>query len=335
MRSAGAATEKSAPPPGFAQSSAPLLSGSNVAGSLEDGDRDGPVSSLCRAALTSNAEMGQAAQEGEPWSAAGDHEKVFTTASAYTAISMASGCKPPMRQMCKRMLFFLHPGDTVVDLSCGYNEWLPTLADECTVNGMNPVHFRACSSEPPPTPEGQQFFDYRPWHTVTSQLLGSGDGGQLVVGLCPPWGPKGTMAEEFMEHVASLRPRVIALVAPECLLLPPGYIMIDQNLDLFKPPARLPRRMVGRGSGDRLYIFYLLLRRDTCRPFSSLDHAGQPYVCWDPDPHIRGFISRALRRAEGEEEAQPGPSPGPLPGPSPGPSPPTDRPRTPAPNPTS
>ena len=307
------ATGNGGPPPGFA-TSAPVSS--NDAGRSEHGGGGGGWCgggslALSRGvALTSDTVLGEPAQPGEEWRPAKDHHKVYTTSDAYAALSAASNisaCQTPMQQLCRRMLFFMHRGDTVVDLSCGYNEWLPTLAEECKVNRMDSVTFKAFASEPPPSVAGQQFWLFEDWTAITPQRLGV-HGDRLVMGLCPPWGPQGTTAAEFMRHLAEFNPRVIALVCPDSLELPPGYVLVDQREELFVSPARLPRRVAGKA--DRIYKFYLLQRRDTGRLANCLDYRGAPETYWDPDPCGLGFLHKKPETAQrGESDPARVPTP--------------------------
>jgi hypothetical protein len=219
--------------------------------------------------------------------------KVYTSAKAFAATALAAVDEgpdmPPMRALCKRLLFYIRPGDTFVDLSCGYNEWLPVMAAECRLNRMEGLTFKAFGSD---EPRNQDFFTHASWeHLAKGGHEGLGVVPEtLIMGLCPPWGLQGSTAKEFMRAVAGFKPRLLVLLIPDSVPLPPGYIMVDRHDQMFQPPAKLPRRCQGRMPQ---FCFFLLQRRDTCRPFGATDVHGSSYICWDPDPFQRGFRSAA------------------------------------------
>jgi hypothetical protein len=262
--------------------------------------------------------MGAPALPGEDWLPAFQHEQVIASTAAFTAGSDFAKAEKaegesldPMHALCRRVQFYLRPGDTVVDLSCGFNDWLPTLAGQCETMKFEPLSFRAFGSEPPPQGPAQRFFHFAEFSALSPAQL-SVNSDNLVMGLCPPWGVKGTFAQEFMRKIAAFRPRVIALVCPPSLQLPPGYLLMDKHDKLFLPPAKLPRRIPGRVPDKDCYQFFLLQRRDSChKDLVRSKQTGTPHDVWNPDPQMLGFRTaefQALAKKRADQAAAAGPA---------------------------
>jgi hypothetical protein len=236
---------------------------------------------------------------------------VYTTRAAWEANQWAQGlaesaaAPPPLLSVAQWAQYYVRHGDTVADLSCGKNEWLGHMESIAGASNLAGLSYKAFDKRLPPPGEQRRFFTACDWSDVTAERLGA-PGDRLVLGCCAPWGTGGASAAAFMLHCASLRPRVLVLVCPPSVPLPPGYLLLLRQENVFNggqrpwPLSRLK---------EPLWMF-IMQRRDMCRPFDATDPVdGSRYTCWDPDPECQAWVpvaepGRAGALQDGEEEAE-------------------------------
>lgn len=73
------------------------------------------------------------------------------------------------------------------------------------------------------------------WFDVDASELQSGD--HLVIGLNPPFGKNGALAETFLKKATDFSPRFVVFIAPKGARAPPGYELIYDNPVLCKDYA--------------------------------------------------------------------------------------------------
>ena len=65
----------------------------------------------------------------------GRHLLLCVRARSYTSYGRHFTKREHMKKLCERLVPFLLPGDTVVDFSCGSNEFVPLLKRLCAEDG--------------------------------------------------------------------------------------------------------------------------------------------------------------------------------------------------------
>ncbi|KAK9844902.1 hypothetical protein WJX74_008431 [Apatococcus lobatus] len=137
----------------------------------------------------------------------------------YTSYGRHFTKAPQMEAVATRLLDFLSRGDTVVDFSCGSNEFVPMVKRMALAAGIE-VFGRAYDII-----TARHFEDLiiKSWFETTRDELPPGD--QTVIGLNPPFGTNGSLANQFIEKAASFNPRIIVLVVPPQTVIPGRYIV--------------------------------------------------------------------------------------------------------------
>lgn len=59
-------------------------------------------------------------------------------------------------------------------------------------------------------------------------------GDHLVIGLNPPFGKNGALAETFLTKAVEFQPRAVMLISPDFVRCPDGYVLIYDNPVLCK-----------------------------------------------------------------------------------------------------
>ncbi|BDA49308.1 probable histone-lysine N-methyltransferase, H3 lysine-36 and H4 lysine-20 specific isoform at N-terminal half [Coccomyxa sp. Obi] len=140
---------------------------------------------------------------------------------------------PPLLEEVNRYLMpFLRLHDTVVDFSCGYNVWVPMLKCMCLENGWE-IHGKSFDII---TAKDIEDFTKDTWFNVKPGQLGPPD--RLVIGLNPPFGKDGTLANKFVERAALYhQPRIIVLIVPPLTKIPDGYVVLLEDTELMRGEA--------------------------------------------------------------------------------------------------
>lgn len=56
----------------------------------------------------------------------------------------------------------------------------------------------------------------------------------MIIGLNPPFGVNAALADRFIKHAAKFRPRLMMLICPSNTIVPNGYKVIHEDLNLCK-----------------------------------------------------------------------------------------------------
>ena len=200
---------------------------------------------------------------------------------------------PFLLAVARRCQTYIRPGDAIVDLCCGANEWLPRMKYVLDACGIQRLTYHALSGKPLSATENPLGFRQRDWRTARlADVAPAADGTaaaaeRLVIGLCPPWGTKGGAAAEFLAHAAAMGPRLLVLTAPESVALPAGYVCLDKSTSM----ADRCERWRLRTYHQQPLCFFLLQRRDTCRRMRVADpeRPGAFVAYWDHDPERLGW----------------------------------------------
>ncbi|KAH9540810.1 hypothetical protein CY35_14G025100 [Sphagnum magellanicum] len=78
-------------------------------------------------------------------------------------------------------------------------------------------------------------FQKRDWMSVRSRELPSGN--RLIIGLNPPFGVHAAIANVFVQHAVTFRPKLIVLIVPPETKRPDGYELIWENVGLLEGDA--------------------------------------------------------------------------------------------------
>lgn len=136
-----------------------------------------------------------------------------------------------LKQVAQMLSFYLHDGDTVVDFSCGANAFVPLVKQEGAKQGLS---ISGCSFDII-TSQNLDGFQRRSWMEVRPGDLPVGD--KLVIGLNPPFGKNNMLARKFVKHAAVFWPRVIVLIVPPGVPIPPGYRVVYEEQETMKDRA--------------------------------------------------------------------------------------------------
>eukprot|EP00232_Nephroselmis_pyriformis_P015356 CAMPEP_0182896066 /NCGR_PEP_ID=MMETSP0034_2-20130328/26055_1 /TAXON_ID=156128 /ORGANISM="Nephroselmis pyriformis, Strain CCMP717" /LENGTH=266 /DNA_ID=CAMNT_0025029923 /DNA_START=11 /DNA_END=807 /DNA_ORIENTATION=- len=148
----------------------------------------------------------------------------FLHGARYTSYGRHFTVEDVLDKITDSLLPRLRGGDTVVDFSCGSNDFLKGLCAKAEAQGFSPpLQPRSYDIV---TTRHQLGFELRSWFDVKVGELGRGE--NLVIGLNPPFGVRASLAKEFMIKAAAHAPRIIALVVPPSTIrpLPAGYRVI-------------------------------------------------------------------------------------------------------------
>uniref|UniRef100_A0A061SIJ0 Enhanced downy mildew isoform 1 n=1 Tax=Tetraselmis sp. GSL018 TaxID=582737 RepID=A0A061SIJ0_9CHLO len=166
-----------------------------------------------------------------------------------------------IRFVVEMMGMFVRSNDMVVDFSCGANEWAPMLRDHVRRLSEIRISVRAYDVV---TPKNMESFLKRSWFDVKpGDLHQEREPERLIIGLNPPFGKGGQLAAEWVQHAASMRPRIIALIVPRKTQTPEGYKVLYANADIFQGETfYVPGGGMMTSWNRDPPVFSLLLRRD-------------------------------------------------------------------------
>ncbi|GMH42351.1 hypothetical protein BSKO_10270 [Bryopsis sp. KO-2023] len=131
-----------------------------------------------------------------------------------------------LKDIVTRVIPYLAQNDMVVDFSCGSNEWLEIMRNTCELEKM----VIRCKAYDPFTPMHTKDWFRKSWMDVKREELDNGD--HLVIGLNPPFGVGGYLAQQFVEHALKFNPRLLVLIVPACNPSPPGYTVVQEDYQI-------------------------------------------------------------------------------------------------------
>ncbi len=62
-------------------------------------------------------------------------------------------------------------------------------------------------------------------------------GDRLVIGLNPPFGKEGSLADDFIKHAAKFAPRIIVLIVPPKCIVPGNYSVMYEDVKIMSDKA--------------------------------------------------------------------------------------------------
>ncbi|KAK1348690.1 hypothetical protein POM88_054937 [Heracleum sosnowskyi] len=107
-----------------------------------------------------------------------------------------------------KLKWYVQDGDTIVDFCCGANDFSCLMRERLHKMG------KICSFKNYDlfTPKNDFNFEQKDWMTVTSEELPAGS--NLIIGLNPPFGVDGNLANKFIDKALTFKPKLLILIVP-------------------------------------------------------------------------------------------------------------------------
>ncbi|KAK1348692.1 Protein ENHANCED DOWNY MILDEW 2 [Heracleum sosnowskyi] len=107
-----------------------------------------------------------------------------------------------------KLRWYVQDGDTIVDFCCGANDFSCLMRERLHKMG------KICSFKNYDliTPKNDFNFEQKDWMTVTSEELPAGS--NLIMGLNPPFGVDGILANKFIDKALTFKPKLLILIVP-------------------------------------------------------------------------------------------------------------------------
>ncbi|XP_058743355.1 protein ENHANCED DOWNY MILDEW 2-like isoform X2 [Vicia villosa] len=114
-----------------------------------------------------------------------------------------------LKQIVDRLHWYVQNGDTVLDFCCGANDFSCLMKSKLDQTG------KSCSFKNYDLFQAKNDFNFekRDWMTVQPEELP--DGSQLIIGLNPPFGVKGFLANKFINKALTFKPKLLILIVPK------------------------------------------------------------------------------------------------------------------------
>ncbi|CAM6035194.1 unnamed protein product [Sphagnum compactum] len=155
----------------------------------------------------------------------------FLHGHRYTSFGRHFTKTEKLREVVTRLQWYVQDGDMVVDFCCGANDFSTQAYQELSKFGKN-CEFMNFDIHPP---KNDFCFHKRDWMSVRSRELPSGN--RLIIGLNPPFGVHAAIANVFVQHAATFRPKLIVLIVPPETKRPDGYELIWEDVGLLEGDA--------------------------------------------------------------------------------------------------
>ncbi|XP_068634166.1 protein ENHANCED DOWNY MILDEW 2-like isoform X2 [Aristolochia californica] len=114
-----------------------------------------------------------------------------------------------LKEIVEKLRFYVQNGDMIVDFCCGANDFsrlmkekLDEIGKKCFFKNYDFIQ-----------PKNDFCFEKRDWMTVQKDELPTGS--QLIMGLNPPFGVRGALANRFIDKALEFKPKLLILIAPK------------------------------------------------------------------------------------------------------------------------
>ncbi|KAK7386178.1 hypothetical protein VNO78_26212 [Psophocarpus tetragonolobus] len=114
-----------------------------------------------------------------------------------------------LKEVVNRLHWYVQNGDMVLDFCCGSNDF------SCLMKSKLEEMGKCCSFKNYDLfrPKNDFSFEKRDWMSVNAEELP--DGSQLIIGLNPPFGVKGCLANKFINKALTFKPKLLVLIVPK------------------------------------------------------------------------------------------------------------------------
>ncbi|MCO5575510.1 hypothetical protein L7F22_029311 [Adiantum nelumboides] len=133
----------------------------------------------------------------------------FLHGARYTSYGRHFTKAKKLEEIVDRLHWFIDKGDMVVDFCCGANEFSLFTRKKLEETG------KTCEYKNFDLIQTKNDFNFskRDWFQVRPDELP--DGSRLVMGLNPPFGVKGHLANQFIDHALKFKPKLLILIVPK------------------------------------------------------------------------------------------------------------------------
>ncbi|KAL8473920.1 hypothetical protein ACS0TY_029992 [Phlomoides rotata] len=147
----------------------------------------------------------------------------FIHGTRYTSFGRHFTKVDKLKQVVNQLRWYVQDGDTIVDFSCGSNDFSLLMKEELDRMGKK-CSFRNYDLI---QPKDDFSFQRRDWMSVGLEELP--EGSKLIVGLNPPFGVNAFHANRFIDKALSFRPKLVNIIVPK----------VTERLDRKKDPYDL------------------------------------------------------------------------------------------------
>ncbi|CAJ1948904.1 unnamed protein product [Sphenostylis stenocarpa] len=136
-----------------------------------------------------------------------------------------------LKEVVNRLHWYVQNGDMVLDFCCGSNDF------SCLMKSKLEQMGKSCSFKNYDLfqPKNDFNFEKRDWMTVNAEELPNGS--KLIIGLNPPFGVKGCLANKFINKALTFKPKLLILIVPKVTKRldrkKGGYDLIWENDEMF------------------------------------------------------------------------------------------------------
>lgn len=114
-----------------------------------------------------------------------------------------------LREVVDRLHWYVQDGDMIVDFCCGANDFSCLMKEKLDSMGKKKCQFKNYDLFPT---KNDFNFEKKDWFNVTSKELAIGS--RLIMGLNPPFGVKGSLANKFINKALEFNPKLVILIVP-------------------------------------------------------------------------------------------------------------------------
>ncbi|CAN6472132.1 unnamed protein product [Victoria cruziana] len=132
----------------------------------------------------------------------------FIHGPRYTAFGRHFTKVSKLQEIVEMLHWYIKPGDTIVDFCCGKNDFSSLLKDKLEEAGKK-CYFKNYDIF---RPTNDFAFELRDWMSVERNELPTGS--RMIMGLNPPFGVKGALANRFIDKALEFRPKLVVLIVP-------------------------------------------------------------------------------------------------------------------------
>ncbi|XP_057731441.1 protein ENHANCED DOWNY MILDEW 2-like [Arachis stenosperma] len=114
-----------------------------------------------------------------------------------------------LKEIVDRLHWYVQNGDMVLDFCCGSNDF------SCLMKSKLEQIGKSCSFKNYDLIQAKNDFSFekRDWMSVTAEELPNGS--QLIIGLNPPFGVNGYLANKFIDKALTFKPKLLVLIVPK------------------------------------------------------------------------------------------------------------------------
>ncbi|CAK8560024.1 unnamed protein product [Lathyrus sativus] len=115
-----------------------------------------------------------------------------------------------LKEIVDRLHWYVQNGDTVLDFCCGANDFSCLMKSKLDQTGKSSCSFKNYDLF---QAKNDFNFEKRDWMSIKPEELP--DGSQLIIGLNPPFGVKGFLANKFINKALTFKPKLLILIVPK------------------------------------------------------------------------------------------------------------------------